>query len=161
MVEIISRRDGPRREDSEIGRLISQNRDTITKLADVISSGRFSASKQPISTPQAEGLIFHFVGSPGETQAIVAEPEIRVAVNGRVIAVDAASRRQLCHFGDIRDVGGMKVFRLATAENGFIAPLDDDRKQALADLDGVTVGASYDDAALVADIARRLDIPSG
>lgn len=45
MVEIFSKRDGPRREDVQIKRLIEQNRGVITKLADQLSNGRYSQSK--------------------------------------------------------------------------------------------------------------------
>ena len=46
MVEIISKRDGPRREDIQVKRLIEQNRSTIVRLADQISGGGYSASKE-------------------------------------------------------------------------------------------------------------------
>ena len=45
MVEIISKRDGSRREDAAMRRLIEQNRATITRLADHISGGSYSAGK--------------------------------------------------------------------------------------------------------------------
>ncbi|CDX61181.1 hypothetical protein LCM4577_14320 [Mesorhizobium sp. LCM 4577] len=47
MVEIISKRDGSRREDVAMKRLIEQNRATITRLADHISGGSYSAGKAP------------------------------------------------------------------------------------------------------------------
>ena len=50
MVEIISKRDGPRREDVQVKRLIEQNRSTIVRLADQISGGGYSASRKPRQT---------------------------------------------------------------------------------------------------------------
>lgn len=156
MVEIFSKRDGPRREDVQIKRLIEQNRGVITKLADHLSNGRYSQSKKPRSEPQAEGLIIHVGNKP------VAEPEpearIRVTTNGRVIAVDVHSSRQLQHFGDIRETSGGRTFTLAVTGNRYIAPLDEAIAEVLADMDGVTIGASYDARELAADIGRRLDI---
>jgi hypothetical protein len=157
MVEIFSRQDGPRQEDAHVKRLIEQNRSVITRLADQLSNGRFSESKKPKPVPQAEGLIIHIGGSakpPPEPEA-----KIRLTANGRVIAVDVGSGRQLQHFGDIRETHGVKIFRLATAANGFIAPLDDEMSEALADIDGVLLGTSYTDRDLAADIGMRLDIP--
>ncbi|MBB5577383.1 MULTISPECIES: hypothetical protein [Rhizobium] len=155
-MEIFSKRDGPRREDAEIRRLIERNRGVITKLADQISGGRYSESKKPTTAPQPEGLIIH-IGGAAPVHAV--EPKIRVTTNGRVIAVDVGTGRQLQHFGDIRDRNGMKVFALATKANGFIAPLDDAMTDALSDVNGVLVGPAYGTADLAADIGRRLDIP--
>jgi hypothetical protein len=157
MVEIFSKHDGPRREDAQVRTLIEQNRGVITRLADQFSGGRYSESKKPKPVPQAEGLIIHIGGSTAP--APEPEPQIRVTANGRVIAVDSSSGRQLQHFGDIREARGMKIFRLATAENGFIAPLDEATLDALADIDGVLLGACYAGKDLAADIGRRLDIP--
>ncbi|MFT4182869.1 MAG: hypothetical protein QM636_13245 [Rhizobium sp.] len=156
MVEIFSKRDGPRREDVQIKRLIEQNRGVITKLADQLSNGRYSQSKKPRPTPQAEGLIIHIGHTP--TAEAAPEPQIRVTPNGRVVAVDLHSGRQLQHFGDIREAAGCKTFTLAIVGNRYIAPLDDETAAALADMDGVSIGSSYDARELAADIGRRLDI---
>ena len=158
MVEIFSKRDGPRREDVQIGRLIEQNRGVITKLADQLSNGRYSQSKQPRAAPQAQGLIIH-VGSKPAAEA-VPEPQMRVTPNGRVVAVDVGSGRQLTHFGDIRKGRDGDIFALATAANRYIAPLDEATVELLADMDGVTLGAAYTREDLAADIGRRLDISS-
>lgn len=154
MVEIFSKHDGPRREDAQVKRLIEQNRGVITKLADQFSGGRYSESKKPKPLPQAQGLMIHIGGGP--KPAPLPEPKVRVTANGRVISVDSGSGRQLQHFGDIRDG---RVFKLATAENGFIAPLTDVMIEALADIDGVLLGSAYTDRDLATDIGLRLDIP--
>lgn len=156
MVEIFSKQDGPRREDAQVRRLIEQNRGVITKLADHFSGGLYSESKKPKMAPQAEGLIIHIGGS---APVHVPEPKIRVTANGRVIAVDVGTGRQLQHFGDLRDGKGVKMFALATKANGFIAPLDEAITEALADMNGVLVGTAYGTADLAADIGLRLDIP--
>lgn len=161
MVEIISKHDGPRREDAQIKRVLEQNRGVITKLADHLSNGSYSQSKKPRLAPQPDGLIIHIGDSGMPPKAPELEPRIRVSTNGRVICVDTPSGRQLQHFGDIREGRGVKVFTLATTENHFIAPLDEATTEALFDLDGVVVGASYSEEELAADIGRRLDIPSG
>ena len=95
MVEIISKRDGPRREDMQVKRLIEQNRSTIVQLADQISGGGYSASRKPRQQPKAEGLIIHVGGSAAT--AAEASPSIRVTMNGRVISKDQNTGRQLHH----------------------------------------------------------------
>lgn len=156
MVEIFSKQDGPRREDAQVRRLIEQNRGVITKLADHFSGGLYSESKKPKVAPQAEGLIIH-IGGTAPVHA--PEPKIRVTANGRVIAVDTGTGRQLHHFGDLRSQEGVKMFALATKANGFIAPLGDSMAELLSDMNGVPVGAFYGTADLAADIGLRLGIP--
>ena len=116
MVEIISKRDGPRREDMQVKRLIEQNRSTIVRLADQISGGGYSASRKPRQQPKAEGLIIHVGGSAASAEA---SPSIRVTMNGRVISKDQNTGRQLHHIGDVRDRNGEQIFVLATKQNGF------------------------------------------
>lgn len=158
MVEIFSKRDGPRREDVEIKRLIEQNRGVITRLADHLSNGRYSRSQKPRELPRPDGLIIKV----GKTLVVESEPEpqIRATPNGRVIAVDINSGRQLQHFGDIRETSTGRVFTLAVKGNGYIAPLDDAITEALVDMDGVIIGASYGVEELTADIGRRIDMAS-
>lgn len=156
MVEVFSKQDGPRREDAHIRQVLAQNKGIITKLADQLSNGRYSRSKMPRQAPQPEGLIIH-VGSGPVTEPDP-EPRVRVTPNGRVVAVDLHSGRQLLHFGDIREEGIGKVFRLAIKANQYIAPLEDDMAEALADMDGVALGHAYHAGDLAADIGRRLEI---
>jgi len=154
MVEIISKRDGSRREDAAMRRLIEQNRATITRLADHISGGGYSAGKAPKPKPQAKGLIIHAVG--GARPAAEACPRIRVSLNGRVVAVDENSGRQLHHIGDLRHRDGCDVFVLATKANQYFSPVDDDIAAALADFDGGRLGPDYGEEQLAADIGNRL-----
>ncbi|MGX5799773.1 hypothetical protein ACWGS9_00830 [Bradyrhizobium sp. Arg314] len=154
MVEIISKRDGSRREDAAIKRLIEQNRATITRLADHISGGSYSAGKTAKPKPEAKGLIIHSVGSARPTAD--ANPRVRISLNGRVIAVDENSGRQLHHIGDLRRRDGTDVFVLATKVNQYFSPVDEDIAAALADLDGGRLGADYGEEQLAADIGNRL-----
>ncbi|NKB84664.1 hypothetical protein HED51_22515 [Ochrobactrum grignonense] len=84
---------------------------------------------------------------------------IRVTLNGRIIAVDVQSGRQIYHLGDLRETGVGKIFTLATAGNRYIAPLKTGLAEAIADMDGVVLGDAYGPAELAADIGMRLDIP--
>lgn len=157
MVEIISKRDGPRREDVQIKRLVEQNRATITRLADQISSGAYSASKAPREAPKVRGLIFHHVTlgtSPAE-----ADPHVRVSLNGRVIVVDQTSGKQLHHIGEIRVRNGVDVFVLATSANGFFSPLDGVIAEALSELDGMAIAGDGSEEQLAATIGARLGFP--
>ena len=56
MVDIISRKDGPRREDAAAKRMIDANRATITHLADRLTQGGYSAgiaAKKAAAAPRA------------------------------------------------------------------------------------------------------------
>ncbi|TIL47811.1 hypothetical protein [Mesorhizobium sp.] len=156
MVEIISKRDGPRREDAQVKRLIEQNRSTIVRLADQISGGGYSASRKPRQQPKAEGLIIHIGG--GTAPVAEAKPSIQVTMNGRVISKDRNTGRQLHHIGDIRDRGGDQVFVLATKQNGFFSPVDEIVAEALADMDGSRLAATYTEEQLAFDIGAKLGI---
>ena len=154
MVEIISKGDGSRREDAAIKRLIEQNRTIITRLADHISAGGYSAGKAAKPKPEAKGLIIH-VGSSARPTAD-ANPKVRISLNGRVIVVDEDSSRQLHHIGDLRRRNGAEVFVLATKENQYFSPVDEDIAAALADLDGSQLGPDYGEEQLAAEIGNRL-----
>ncbi len=154
-MEIISRGNGPRREDEQAKRLIAANRPTIERLADRLSNGAYSARKtaKP-QRPEASGLIIH----TARATAIVDPPKpfVRVAVNGRVSMVDANTGRQLHHLGDLRRRDGRERFVLATRENGFFSPVEDDLAAALAELDGHVLEGAGSEKALVAAIEARL-----
>lgn len=154
MVEIISKPGGPRREDVQVKRLIEENRATITRIADQISGGGYSAGKAPKPKPQPKGLIIHVGG--GATTAAEPKPTIRVSLNGRVVAVDENSGRQLHHIGELRRRDGAEVFVLATKANQFFAPVDDGIAAALADLDGSRLRPDYGEDELAAEIGARL-----
>ena len=49
MVDIISKKDGPREEDVRLKTLIKNNQRTITALADRLSQGNYSRSRQPVA----------------------------------------------------------------------------------------------------------------
>ncbi len=153
MVEIISKRDGSRREDAAMKRLIEQNRATITRLADHISGGSYSAGKAPKPKPQAKGLIIHSVG--GARPAVEASPRIRISLNGRVIMVDENSGRQLHHIGDLRRRDGNDFFLLATKANHYFSPVDEDIAAALAGLDGGQLGPDYGESRPSSDASQR------
>lgn len=153
MVEIISKKDGLRREDAQVKRLIEENRPTIGRIADQISGGGYTALRTPRQTPKAEGLIFHFGGGAAAAEVSL---QIRVSLNGRVIAVDRNSGRQIHHIGDIRFRDGGQVFVLATSENGFFAPVDRKVSAVIADMDGVRLNSTYDEDQLAAEIGSRL-----
>jgi hypothetical protein len=156
MVEIISKRDGPRREDVRLTQLINNNRAIITQLADHLSGGNYSASKRQRSAPQAEGVVIHAGGGRPAVAEISAS--VRVTRNGRVIMMDMNSARQLHHIGDIRRRDGIDIFALATKSNGFFAPVDATIAEPLAAIDGVCLDASYTEEKLAADIGAKLGI---
>lgn len=134
MVDIISKKSGPRREDVVAKRLINENRSTITKLADQLSGGKYSARHQRPVAPQPDGFILHDMGTTtvAETEF---EPYVRITMNGRVVLVDGGSNKQLHHLGELRDGPAGTEFVLATRDNGFFSPLDDAVSEKLTELD--------------------------
>lgn len=156
MVEIISKRDGPRREDAAFRRLLSENRATITRLADQFSGGAYSAGKAAKPKPQPKGLIFHDMSTGAPAQEALAR--VRVSLNGRVIVVDDNTSRQLHHLGQVTVRDGNEIFVLATSENGFFAPLDAQIVTLLADLDSQTLSDVHSEDWLVGEIGRRLEL---
>jgi hypothetical protein len=157
MVEIVSRRSGPRAEDLRARALIEKNRATITRLADQFSGGAFSAARRAAEAPaepQGSGLI---VSDPGAARpSAPPRPYVRISPNRRVVVVDMATSRQMHHLGELRRVDDALRFVLATRANGFFAPLDADLAERLAALDGLPLDAGRSEAALAAEIGDLL-----
>lgn len=161
MIEIISKRDGPRREDERARRVINQNRGTIAKLADQLTQGGYSASKAARAAeakgPEPEGkIIRHFgaygAGKPDEGVDI----RVKVSVNNRVIAYDGDTGRQLQLLGEIRWQGEVRYFALATTTNGFLSGLPPDILNPIEELDGQIIDKACPESLLAAEIAKRL-----
>jgi hypothetical protein len=160
MVEIISPRDGPRPQDARLKALIDNNRATITRLADHLTQGGYSANKAAKAAPAPaapERRSLHVVGgSPAPTRE--AHPVVRATINGRVIVVDDNSGRQLHHLGEIRRRGDEIRFVLASAENRFPAPVAAEIAAAIEDLDAAELAPDGGEEALVDEIGRRLGL---
>lgn len=163
MVTIISKSDGPRREDEAARRLIDGNRQTIARLADQFSQGAYSASRVARAAGparEAEAITRRLIAiSDGATTAVEPSPYVRISPNRRVVVADAESGRQLQHLGALRPVEGGLAFALATRENGFIAPAEPVFLTALADLDGRRIDEDFAEEDLAREISRRLALP--
>jgi len=159
MVEIISKRDGPRREDVEARRHIRDNWGTIETLANRLSNGGYAAMRKRQAQPQPNGApggsTFHILGGPA---AAASRPYVRISPNNRVVVMDLASGKQMHFLGEIRRREGVDRFLLARAENGFRHPMDDALQDRLADLDAQAVDASFDEDALSEAISQRLGL---
>ena len=149
-------RGSTRREDVAARQLIDRNRGTIERLADHLTNGAYSASRQPRPEPQPEGLIIHALGGPPPLDK--PSPYVRISANDRVVLADAETGRQLAFLGELRRVDGVRRFVLATTANGFFAALDGDMAARLASLDGRALGRDYVEAQLAADIGARLAV---
>jgi len=141
MVDIFSKKEGPRREDVVAKRMINENRGTIHRLADQISNGGFSRSRAAMAKskekPKPIGLNIHDMGSA--PAPVKEKPEIRISMNDRVMVMNANNGKQLQFLGQLRVKDGQKYFALATKENGFVAPLDAEMEQNLSDLNGIVI----------------------
>ncbi len=157
MVDIISKRSGPRDEDVRARSFIERNRGTITKLADQISNGAYSAARQARADPgepQPSGLVIADFGSVPKSDD--PRPYVRVSPNRRVVVVDQQTSRQMHLLGVIRRIDGKQRFVLATKANGFFAVLDDVLAECLSALDGASIGGERTEAVLSSEIATLL-----
>jgi hypothetical protein len=157
MVEIISKSDGPRREDAAAKHFIRENAATINKIADQLSGGRRRKLPGPDAL-RADAFVKRGRASPARDAE--KRPYTKVSLNGRVIAVDFNSGRQLHHIGEIRGRGPTRRFLLATLENRFFTPLDDDLLAVLNDLDGMAIPDDAVQEQLVQLIDARLGFTS-
>lgn len=159
-MDIFSKRDGPRLEDQRAKRLLSENAGTIRKLADQISNGGYSRMQQDkarrAETPKPEGRIIHDLKAPVRSE--VPEPYVKISLNNRVVLVDKSNGRQMQMLGEIRGSFLSKVFVLATRDNGFFSPLDDDTHALLKDLDQREITQDADETALATELERRLGL---
>jgi hypothetical protein len=157
-MDIISRKSGPRREDEQAKRHIGQNWGTIEKLADQISGGRYSADKarKAAPPPQASGKII--IDQAARAAPETASPYLRISVNGRVVVADHISGRQLDFLGQIKRIGGVKRFVIATKENGFFSPLDDETYALISDLADTAVNQSFSEDDLERELQARLNM---
>jgi hypothetical protein len=119
-----------------------------------LSNGHYSASKVQQEKPQAENHII-IVGGGGSAASEVCA-RVRSTRNGRVIAVDENSGKQLDHIGQIARKNNEMLFLLVTKANGFFAPVDDEIAGLLSDLDGRPIRSEKDEEEIVAEIGRRL-----
>lgn len=159
MVDVFPRRSPPWSEDRRARDLIEKNRQTITRLADQMSNGAYSASKRQAgvpSEPEARGLVFSDLGAG--KKAVVPRPYVRISPNRRVVIVDLETNRQMHFLGEIRRVDGARRFVLATAGNGFFSPVDRAIAARLDALDGAAMGPERDERALAREIGERLGI---
>jgi len=153
MVEIISKSNGPRREDAAAKQFIRENAGTINKIARQLSGGRISAPADAGTLPLAP----HFKRGPAApSRDAEKKPYVKISLNGRVIAVDFNSGRQIHHIGEIRGQGPTRRFLLATRENRFFTPLADDLLALLRDLDGAATPDEAAEESLVQTIDSRL-----
>lgn len=157
-MDIYSKRSGPRAEDQQARQHLQRNWGMIEKLADTLSSGKYSAEKarKAEPPPKAEGLII--IDQARTRVADVPVPYLRISVNGRVVLADANSGVQLHFLGQLKRVNGVMRFQIATAENGFITPLSADLADKISDLADRTVNRAYTEDDLATDIKLRLEI---
>ncbi len=170
MVDIISKKKDPRREDVVAKRLINNNWSTISRLADQISNGGYSKSRQAsskaVNSNKADsrkdeknasvGSSIHLMG--GACKAATPEPVVKISINNRVIVMDARSGKQIQFLGEIRFQNKQKYFSLATKENGFFSPVDEETELSLAALNGVIIESDDIQEAFLAAIKNRLDL---
>ncbi len=157
-MDIHSRKSGPRAEDAQAKQHLQRNWGTIEKLADTLSGGKYSAdkAKKAASPPQAQGLII--VDQARPRVADVPVPYLRISSNGRVVIADTSSSIQLHFVGELKRLDGQVRFVIATADNGYLSPLEPALHDKIADLADRVVNRAYSEDDLAEDIKSRLSI---
>ncbi|MGN7869490.1 hypothetical protein [Paracoccus sp. 22332] len=163
MVDIISKRDGPRREDERARHMIQANRGAITQIADHLTQGGYSASRRAKAEacnapPPESGRRFHDLSSGARLGPESGDIRVKVSVNNRVVAYDSGSGRQMHLLGEIRRQQGTRYFALATRENGFLSGLPDEMAGKIAELDGQIIDQACPESLLAGEIADRLGL---
>ncbi len=158
MVQIISKRDGPRKEDVAIKRFLQENRGTIGQIKQALTGGGLPARKPSIEAPPPE--VTRMFGYRRTEGAREAAPYLRISPNGRVVIADYDTGRQIHHIGDLRGTGTARRLVLATKQNGYFAPLDPDIVAPLASLDASPVPDTQAEDGLKQEIATRLGLDS-
>lgn len=156
MVHIISKRDGPYREEAAAKDFIQKNRTKIDAVANHLTGGRWQELRNPTPPPQPQPSGKLWYTPPARPRE--AEPYVRISLNGRVVIADLASGRQLHFVGEIRGKGQSRCFALATRENGLFDPLDEEIRKVLADLEGVIVPDESSEQRLEQIISGRLGL---
>lgn len=157
-MDIYSKKSGPRAEDEQARRHLQRNWGTIEKLADTLSGGKYSANRarRTAAPPQPEGLIIVDQAGPRVSDAPV--PYLRISANGRVVVADAHSGVQMHFLGQLKRTGGAIRLELATAENGYLSPLQPDMQALIDDLGGKVINRDYTEDELARDLKTRLGI---
>lgn len=156
MAQIISKRDGPRREDVAARRLIENHRTTIEGIVNQLTGDAGRPGLVPKAPPEGARKARVSLSRAGVRSA--PEPYVRISPNGRIVIADLATGRQLEFLGEIRGGAMARRFVLARRENGFFAGLPAGMLDRLADLDGRALPDAAAEQALSLDIARRLSI---
>ncbi|WP_425105081.1 hypothetical protein [Ancylobacter sp.] len=155
---IITKKDGPRKEDVAAKKMIRENWGTIDRLANQISGGRWQDIKQAraAKTSVAEYDRKSFIGYASVGRTAAPRPYIRISLNNRVVVVDEDTNRQLLFLGEIRHRAHGRVFCLATRANGFFDAATDEVLEALAGLDGCMLSEDEVDEPFKHELAARL-----
>ena len=154
MIEIISKPNGPRKEDAAAKHFLRENSGTIMKIANQLSGGRLR--ERPLAHPK-EGSPTARRTRATPSRSEEARPYTSVSLNGRVVVVDFHTGRQLHHIGEIRGHGAGRRFLLATTDNGFFSPLEPELQKLLLDLDKCPTA----DEAAQDDLAKKINARLG
>lgn len=162
MVDIISPRDGPLPQDARAKQFIANNRQTITRLADQLTSGGYTAAKQEKHRRDSEAQKAREVAEATPSlRARIRDSgavSVKISVNNRVVTYDQGSGRQVAFLGEIRRQGPYRYFAIATRENGFVSPLEADSLDKLIELDGQIIDKACPESLLASEISARLGL---
>jgi hypothetical protein len=156
MVQILSKQDGPGKQEVEFKRFVNQNRGTIDQIANALTGGALAKARQPSPIVVPEASVVHGYRSRGAERETA--PYIRISPNGRVVVTDYETGSQLHHLGDLRGSRQTRRFVLATKENGYFDPLSEDLQAKLLVLNGIGIPDEAAEDQLKGEIATQLGL---
>jgi hypothetical protein len=153
-VDIMPKRDIPRRDDA-FGDPAPGAECEITWIADRIADPfrPRAAQNGPCAVARVER---DWLLIEDEVEETAPPHRVLVDMERRIRVIDAVSGRALHTVGEIRLVGRVWRFVLATRGNGFRAPLNSNMASRLAQLDGVPMGRPRTPDTLSAEISSLL-----
>lgn len=161
-MDIFSKRSGPRDEDKQAKDHLRRNWGTIEKLANQISGGSYSTNKAKAASPgraaEPAGSGRVFIDQSRPRAADPPQPYLKISQNGRVVMADRNSGLQLHFLGQLKRQNGHVCFIIATAENGYITPLEPTLHARISDLADKVVNRDYSEDDLARDLASRLQL---
>ena len=86
------------------------------------------------------------------------KPYLRISVNGRVVVADLNSGRQLNFLGQLKRSGGVMRFVIATSENGFFSPIDEETFALISDLADTPINRTFSEKDLERELQTRLNM---
>jgi hypothetical protein len=110
-----------------------------------------------VGEDQPDGLVIHHFGAAAPP-SVDHPPYVRISLNGRVVVIDGETHKQQHYLGEVRRFEDRNEFLLATRENNFYSPLEDEISDLLSDFDHQIIDGDFSEDHLVEKIGQALGL---